>query len=221
MGNRKAAEAEILKYIQKIIPGKTNVEIYKKRFEALSDKEFEQWMLRLESGEDVLSITVPNLSTEKLSDERNLEVAKELGHNFFQRLWLTDAVTGKTYLTPVKYLVIDLPLRRQVQLLVKKISIPVDNKHIDELSGQATGESKGSKISFPELQVLYAQGLENVITELVKFRGGDPKAFNNMNRSIIENGGVSLRALEKIPTKVTSVTTLSTLLKGMHLDNNL
>ncbi|WP_201285368.1 hypothetical protein, partial [Klebsiella pneumoniae] len=90
------------------------------------------------------------------------------------------------------YLVIDVPLRRQVQLLQSKATIPENNKHIDDLSGQSTGPSKGSKISFPELQVLFAQGLDSTITELIQFRGGDAKAFNAMNRAIIENGGVSI-----------------------------
>lgn len=221
MGNRKAATALILKYIDKILPGSPNTAIYKKRLEAMSDKEFDAFMTRLESGEEVLSIVMPNLDEHKISVENNLKIAEELGHNFFERLWLTDPLTGKTYLTPVKYLVIDLPLRRQVQMLQKKSSVPEDNRHVDELSGQVTGVSKGSKISFPELQVLFAQGLDSTITELIKFRGGDAKAFNAMNRSILETGGASLEALSRVPTKVKSVVTLSTLLKAMHLDNNL
>lgn len=134
---------------------------------------------------------------------------------------MTDPTTGEVYRTPVKYLVIDVPLRRQVQLLQSKATIPENNKHIDELSGQSTGPSKGSKISFPELQVLFAQGLDSTITELIKFRGGDAKAFNAMNRAIIENGGVSIDYLSQFNTKVKSVTTLSTLLKTIHLDNTL
>lgn len=221
MGNRKAATAMILKYIEKILPGSPNTAFYTVRLAEMTDKEFDQFMTNLENGTEILTIKTPNLSKQKLSLDRNLAIAKELGHDFFQYLILTDPTTGEVYKTPVKYLVIDVPLRRQVQLLQSKATIPENNKHIDELSGQSTGPSKGSKISFPELQVLFAQGLDATITELIKFRGGDAQAFNAMNRSIIETGGVSIEYLSQFGTKVKSVTTLSTLLKTIHLDNTL
>lgn len=221
MGNRKAATAMILKYIEQILPGSPNTAFYAKRLPEMTDKEFDQFMKNLEDGSEILTIKTPNLSKQKLSLDRNLAIAKELGHEFFQYLILTDPTTGEVYRTPVKYLVIDVPLRRQVQLLQSKATIPENNKHVDELSGQSTGPSKGSKISFPELQVLFAQGLDSTITELIKFRGGDAKAFNAMNRAIIENGGVSIDYLSQFNTKVKSVTTLSTLLKTIHLDNTL
>lgn len=221
MANRKAATDMILRYIDKILPGSPNTEFYRTSLAAMSDKQFGDFMSRLESGEETLTINVPNLGKWKLDLERNLAIAKELGHEFFEHLLLTDPTTGEVYETPVKYLVIDVPLRRQVQLLESKSTIPENNKHIDELSGQSTGPSKGSKISFPELQVLFAQGLDSTITELIKFRGGDSKAFNAMNRSIIDTGSVNMEYLSQFGTKVKSVTTLSVLLKTIHLDNTL
>lgn len=221
MGNREAATKAILKYVEKIVPNSPNKKMYEELLGKLSDKEFHSYMEKLRNGEEVLYLVVPNLANYKIDVQRNIEIAEELGHSFFEKLWLTDQLTGQQYLTPVEYFVIDIPLRRQVQLLVKKISIPEDNNHIDQLTGQPTGPSKGSKISFPELQVLFAQGLDNTIVELIKFRGGDEKAYNAMNRSIYNTGGVSLIDLEKTPTKVKAVTTLSTLLKTMHLDNTL
>lgn len=221
MSNRKAATAELLKYIDKLLPGSENTAVYKQRLEEMSDAQFGKYMAALESGEEILSFIYPNLSDKKLSVKRNLDIAKELGHEFLQRLWLTDPVSNKTYLSPVKYLVVDLPLRRQAQLLVKKISIPEDNKHVDDLTGQPTGVSKGSKLSFPELQMLYAQGFDSSIEELIKFRGGDQKAFNAMNRQIMATGGVSLDSIRGAGTTVKSTVTLATILKSMHLDNNL
>lgn len=221
MSNRKAATDEVVKWLDKLLPGSDNGRIYRERLDRLSDQEFDRYMKDLSDGKQVISLVAPNLSEQKLSIERNLEVASELGHDFFQRLWLTDAKTGTTYLTPVKYLVVDLPIRRQQQLLIKKISIPEDNRHVDELTGQPAGPSKGSKLSFPELQVLYAQGLDKSIEELIKFRGGDLKAFQISTRQIIETGGASQEAIKRTPTKVKSTETVSVLLKAMHLDNNL
>lgn len=219
MANRKAATEEIVKYVDKILPGGGNGETYRRQLDALTNAQFEAYMRKLQSGEEVLSITIPNFSKTKLTTKRNLAVAKELGHNFFERLWLTDPHTDTTYLTPIPYLVVDLPLRRQAQSLNKKMSVPQNNDQVDELTGQRTGP-KGSKLSFPELQALYAQGLDRTIEELIKFRGGDEEAYRYMNREMIEKGSVSLDALQS-QTKVKSTTTLSTLLKCMHLDNNL
>ena len=221
MSNRQAATDFIVKYIGKLLPGSENAALIKEALDQMSDEQFASYMDKLESGEEILPLIAPNLSKHKLSVERNLSIAAELKHNFFQRIWWTDPSTGLTYLTPERYLVVLLPLRRQVQLLTKKISIPEDNKHVDELTGQVAGPSASSKLSFPELQVLFAQGLDRAIEELIKYRGGDSKAFNAMNRSIIENGGVSLDNVAISATKVRSTQTLSTYLKAMHLDNNL
>jgi hypothetical protein len=217
MGNRKAAEAALLKWIDALLPGSPNKKIYEDRLAKMSDKDFEAFIGRLESEEEVLSLIAPNLDDFKLTVANNLKVAERIGHNFFERLWLTDHITGKTYLTPVPYLVIDLPLRRQQQMLVKKISIPEDNKHVDELSGQPTGPSKGARISFPELQVLFAQNMDKSLTELIKLRGGDEKAFRAMNAKVIETGGVSVDQIASAGTKVKSTQTLGTLLRAMHL----
>lgn len=220
MSNRKAATAEAIKWIDKLLPGSDNGKLLKERLDRLNDQEFHEYMEKLASGEEILSLVAPNLADIKLTIENNLKVAEELGHNFFERLWLTDPKTGTEYLTPVRYLIVDLPLRRQQQLLVKKISIPEDNQHVDELTGQPSGPSQGSKLSFPEIQVLYAQGLDRSIEEMIKFRGGDIKAFQAMNRQIHDTGGASLDAIKKTPTRVKSTETLGTLLRSMHLDNN-
>ena len=217
MGDRKAATQFILKHVEALFPGSKNKAIYQARFEKMSDRQFDEFMQRLKSGEEVLSLIAPNLFEKKLTIENNFKVAKEIGHEFFQRLRLTDHITGKTYITPLKYLVIDLPLRRQQQMLVKKISIPEDNRHIDELSGQPTGPSKGARISFPELQILFAQNMDKSLTELIKLRGGDEKAFRAMNNAVIETGGVSIDRIVAAGTKVKSTQTLATLLRAMHL----
>lgn len=221
MANRKAAEAYILDWIGKLMPGSENVQLYKDLFAAMSDKQFDEFMGRLERKEVRLSAIAPNGADHGLSVERNLKLAKELGHNFFERLWLTDPVTGKTYLSPISYLIIDLPLRRQAQLLAKKISIPEHNKSVDDYTGQPTGASQGSKLSYPELQILAAAGLDQSIVEMIKFRGGDTKAFDAMNTMISQTGGASMEGIEALGTLPRSTETLSTWLTCAHLKNTL
>lgn len=221
MANRKGAEAIILTYINKMLPGSENTQIYKDLFASMNDKEFDQFMKDLESGEKTLAVIDPNFSKNGLNTQRNIAIAKELGHNFFQRVWIEGEGDMGTYLTPIPYLVVDLPLRRQAQLLVKKISIPEDNKSIDDFTGQPTGKSKGSKISYPETQVLAAKGLNNCLLEMLKFRGGDVRGFDAMNTYISRNGGVSLKSIEHLATGVESTKTLKIFLQSMHLQNTL
>lgn len=221
MSNRSIAQDFILKYIDKILPGSENRKYYIELFATMDDNSFAQFMDDLESGKKTLAIIAPNFGKESLSTERNLAIAKELGHQFFQRIWIEGDENTPTYLTPIPYLVIDLPLRRQAQLLVKKISIPEDNKSVDDFTGQPTGKSKGARVSYPELQVLAAMGLDNSLVELLKYRGGDVKGFDAMNDAISKQGGVSLKAIEKFTSGVESTRVLSTYLKAMHLKSTL
>jgi len=133
----------------------------------------------------------------------------------------TDPTTGMTFLTNEEYLIGWAPLRRQQQMLLKKISIPDSNLHVDELTGQPAGPSKGSKLSFPEIQGLFAQGQDRSIEELIKFRGGDAKAYRAMSRSILETGRASQDAIKVNPTRVKANESLEILLKTMHLDTKL
>ena len=222
MDKRRAAEEYIYKWIGELLPGSENVKVYKELFAKMSDAQFDDLMHKLDRGDVILFLIAPNLSEHKVTIERNFAVAEKLKHNFFERLWLTDPATGVTYLTPVPYLVFDWPLRRQQQMRVEKQSIPENNRVIDELTGQPTGESHSSSLTFPELQVMYAQGLDAAPEEIIKFRGGDIKAFQRFNRSIVETGGASLSAIKAVePSRVKSTETLSTLLTAAHLKNNL
>lgn len=230
MGNRAAATEFILKYIGKLNPAdKDNVELMKKQLDSLNDQQFEQYMASLRKpkdgkrvqGRQTLNYYAPNLSKNKLMLERNLKLAEELGHAFFEQLWITDPQTGETYLTPHKHLVMDLPVRRQAQIHEKKASIPMNSKSVDELSGQVTGESKGSKLSFPELQAQVSQELDMTILEEIKIRGGDQKAYQEFEKRMIETGSCSQADLLAMGTRAKSTDTTSALLKGMHLGNNL
>ncbi len=217
--NRNAFISTILEGIEAIIPNSPNTEMYKAMFEKMSDEELDKYVNDLKSRKKRISIIVPNGVSYRLDTERNLKLAKKWGHQFYERIYMDPGFGAPRYLTPKKYLVVMLPLKRQAQHLVKKISIPEDNRTIDDLSGQPTGPSKGSKISYPEVQILTALNLDNSMLELLKFRGGDIRGFDALNTQINRTGGVSLKSIERLGTKVKSSLTLSTLLTGMHLDN--
>lgn len=217
---RKATEKYILDFIGSLAPNNPNVDIYKQQFETWSDEQFHQFMLDLKEGKTSLFYYEPNFNKSKLKIERNFEIAKKMNVKFFHRIWIDDGINPR-YLTPKEYLVLRLPYRRQAQLLVKKISIPENSKTIDQLTGQPTGPSKGSKISYPETQMLAAWGLDNCLFEAVKVRGGDISAYNAYINSISKTGDANLDEIERMGTDVQSTVTLSTLLKAMHIGNTL
>jgi hypothetical protein len=76
-------------------------------------------------------------------------------------------------------------------------------------------------MSFPEIQILAARGLDETTAELISTRGGDQGAFKAFNTSIERTGGVSLKAIEPYSTGVRSKQSLKTYLVGAHLKNTL
>ncbi len=218
---RKQTEEFIIKYVEKIAPGIGNKEIYQKFFSGLTNGQFADFMDKLEREEINLAIFIPNSKANVVSVENNLKLGKELGYKFFSKLYISGKKDLPDHMTPVEYLVLDLPFRRASQLISKKIKIPKNNRIIDSLSGQPTGVSKGAKISYPELLILASMGLDNSITEMINVRGGDHKAFLVYNNFIDKYGKVTLNSLQNFKSVVKSTATLKTFMTCMHLKNNL
>jgi len=219
--NRKKAEEFILQFCKDIEPTGYNVEQYKKIFADMSDKEFDDYMVGLRDKTKFLVLFKPMYKAKGLTTENNLKVATKYGLDFFERLQFTGNENEPDTVTSIKYLVIDLPYRRQSQTLEKKISLPDNNRIIDQSTYQPTGASKGAKVSFPELQVLIGMGLDNSINELIKFRGGDRGGFSAYNSMMLRYGSVNLRTLNNYATGVESTKTLKSYLLGMHIKQNL
>lgn len=215
-----------------IIPGTECVALYEETIMKMSATDLEHWIEALRNGvkdfPDVnkpaatISLIVPNLSKEnRLNVNRNLALAKKMGHNFFERIWLTNPVTGQVTLTNKRYLSILLPIRRQAQTLDHKMSLPEGDNRVDDLTGQVTGASKGSSISFPEVQMLDARGLTQTIYELMKARGGDEEAWRLMKHRLTTTGAFNQDELGSLNSVAKVNKAFSTILHGMHIRNNL
>lgn len=187
----------------------------------MSDAEFDTWMKGLENDINHLVIIAPNFSNIGISVTNNLKFAKELGYEFFQRLRIGKQGDIPEHLTPIKYLVIDLPVRRLSQSLSKKMSVPENSKSIDALTGQVNGKSAAASLSFVEMEMLAASGLDKTITELYKYRGGDQRGRNAMNAMISRFGRANQETLQHFAGGVTSTRTLKTFLTAMHLRSTL
>jgi len=221
-GNRKRAEALCIELINELVPDGSNEALYREAFKAMDDDQFDQWIQGLESGKIRLAIVVPSFSEsgKKFNNRHLLNVAKKWGHDFFERIWLPTS-DGTLSLSNHKYLVIELPVRRQAQILEDKISLPTDNNTIDQQSGQPSGDSKGSRLSSVEIGIIDNLDLPEPLLELIKYRGGDVQGFRLIVDQIHQTGSASLEATSVIPTEVVAKRTLSTLLTSQHLGNNL
>lgn len=218
--SREKIQNYILGSINMISKGNPAIELYTQEFSRMTNKEFDQFIDDLDSGKKHLVIIEPANAKEKITTKRNIEVAKKLGFNFHQRLWFEGPGMPK-HLTPIEYLVMDLPVRRQSQLLTKKLSVQESTTAVDYLTGQPTGKSKSAKISYPELQVLSSAGLEKSAIELIKFRGGDRRGYLAFSTSLLREGSVSLKAIEAYAGGVESIKSLKVILTAMHIRNTL
>lgn len=215
---RQKVEAHILKYFKKIEPSGYNEKRYKEMFTKMSDKQFDDWMKNIRDKKVKLVLFTPNLKVVlNIADLRT--VAKELGIKLFEKILMTDKATGLRYLTNQEYLIIRLPIRRTRQFLMHKLSVPESDKRLDALTGQVTKPDKASSLSFVEAQFLHGRGLDKTILEFMKVRGGDIHAYAQFKQQLEETGTGSLDSLDA-NTVARSAVTLSTILKGMLLDNN-
>lgn len=217
MKNRKKVEEYILKYIYEITKDDHNVNLYKNTFKEMNDREFHKLMEDLKSGKQILSIVVPNYGKAKLDVDRNLKIGKQLGVEFFQRVYMESSDGSVEYLSPQEFLVYDLPARRTAQHLLKGIRTPDNNRKRDAITGQVINDSQSAKISYPELLILNGLNLPKTMKELMSIRGGDAGAMNALEAFISKYGSVTQENLEGFANGTGSTNTLKAFFKAAHL----
>lgn len=220
MPDRKKAQAFILNFVKEIEPTGYNYDKYSKDIlPNMTDKQFDTYMKGLRDGSMTLVLFKPLYKAAGITVENNVALGKKYGLNFFERLVYTGNPDLPDHKTGIEYMVLDLPYRKQSQTLVKKVSVPDNNKTVDQLTYQPTGASKGSKISYPELQVLIGMGMDNTIEELIQFRGGDRGGFRAYNAMVMRYGSANLTSLKPYKTGVDSTKALKIYLTCMHVTN--
>lgn len=225
MSKLDKARAAFIKQIKddlsKLSPGNPSIDKLIEYIEGLSDKALRDYVDLLESGKHTIPIAAEAFS-DSISQERTLKVAKEIGHKVRQKIWFIDKDDPNVrYLSPIAFPVFTLPVRVLQQTVESKRSIPSDVSIIDDLSGQVTGDSKGSRITSPELQALNSHNIDNTIIEYLKGRGGDQEANRVMEKELMATGKVTTDTIMASGTKVKSTEVASTLLTSAHIKNNL
>ena len=180
-------------------------------------KVLERWI----SGVETLHVYVPNHTKIRINTKKCLSLDKEIGFNYFERLYIPATTTDPKYLTPVEHLVTDTTIKRMSQSLAKKISASADDTQTDLLTQQARGDSDSAAISYPELQLLAQTGLSKTAAEFVKDRGGDAGVYRAMVAQLEATGKTDQETIHKYSTGVQSKATLHQYLNAIHIVSNL
>ena len=216
---RKLIEEKIISIMDILDPAGDNSARYRNIFANMGDQEFSQFMNDIKNKRVKLTLFAPNMS-KFIQQEDCIKAADALNVKLFEKLEFKDKATGKYFLTPNEYMILKLPVRRTRQFLMHKLSIAENDKKIDMLTGQVTGDDKASSLSFVEAQLLYARGLDNTLIEFMKIRGGDIHAFATFKQQLEESGSAKIESLD--PTTLPrSTVVMNAVLKAMYFDNNL
>lgn len=216
---RKQVEELIYSILDKVDPSGFNTQRRKEEFKKMSDSEFHRYMELLRDNKTKLPIEAPNMKV--VLKQRNLiKAAEALGIELFERVKIWDAATQRYYLTPFKYMIIELPIRRVKQYLMSKISVPESDKIVNPLSGQVTKPDKGSAISNVEAQTYDSKNLLRNLDELWTVRGGNLEAYGAFKASLEMTGSCHMSELD-FTSPVRSAVMGQVLLESMHLANNL
>lgn len=216
---RKAVETLIYEVINQLDPSGMNAKRYQDQFAKWTDTQFRSYMEGVRAGAIKFVLYVPNLKLNlKMADI--FAAAHALDLELFERLRLWDSTTRRYYLTPQKYPVLMLPVRRLKQFLMDKISVPESDAKIDAFSGQVVKPDRGASISSVEMQTILSKGLKTSISELIRVRGGDIHAYASFRGQLEETGVASLNSIDS-DSRARSSVILSTYLRSMHVDNNL
>lgn len=216
---RAKIEEIIISRMKTLDPSGDNAKRYKDMFASMSDAKFAEYMQLIKDGKEQVNLVMPNIS-KPMHISHLLKAAREAGVKIGHRLWLTDRVSGRKYLTNEEYLVLTLPVRRAQQEWDKKLSVPSRDKTIDSMTGQVMREDDACSLSAPEIQSLGVRGLPVTLMELIKVRGGDVTAYGDFKRQMQETGHAQLSVLDP-RTRVRSADIGKVWLRGMMLDSNL
>lgn len=221
MKNRAAATKVAASMMAELFPGSGNDTLIQADLEKLSDEEFDQLIQRLRQRKPTIAAVLPNGIGQVVTTEHLKKIAKRWGVNYWQYIEMQDPDTGKVFTTPLRYMVIREVTPRLQQMIEDKQSIPDDNTHVDDLTGQVTGPSKGARISFQELNNLVSRGMTTLPLELISVRGGDEEANRKLESDIMLTGSGTVESAKENGSGVTSTKNFATLLRTAHLDTTL
>ncbi len=219
MSVRQEIEDYVINLIKTSEPSGVNEKRYRDMFKGMSDAAFDTWINNIEAGIQHLEIYAPNMVV-NLNEDDQLAAAKLIGVNPRERIYDIDPATKRRYLTPHKYFILSIYVRRLKQTVEDKRSVPASDQVINQLTGQVLKPDKGSSVSTVEATVLLSKDLVSTLEEFTNVRGGNIPAYAKLKADILTTGRADLSPTI-YDTRPRSVSVLQAYFDGMQLDINL
>ncbi len=220
MGNREAFKKVYINGLKEVLAYNTevrdkNIELFTRKIDSMSDKELDEFIDKLEAREFVMPVTIPNGSN-AMDYENNLALIEKHKIGFHKRvkIWRDGVAT----MSPIPRLIMEVPLKKPIQLLEKKRSIPIDQSNKNILTQQVTGSSKSMSITSPEIPLMAANGQVLSIKEGIKYRGGDVNAEIVLEKLADMGMDIDQNVLERYSSGPEVNNTVKQILLSMHLD---
>lgn len=194
---RQKIEAMIDKTLRLMDPTGINAKKYRNMFQVMSDQAFAKWItafLADEKSNIRLDIEEFGDGSRTLRFENIEKAADYLGIKLFEYVYLphVSANPNRPIRTKQPVLVGWLNIKRTQQLASKKTGLALSDDNRDELTGAAKGEAKGGTTTGIENELIAGVGGEIILSEIAGARGDNIKEYDNMLKSIAENGSVKL-----------------------------
>lgn len=182
---RKEIEDKIYTTFDKLDKTGKNSRHYAEIFATMSDEQFVKFL----SGKHPFRFYSSTDVKPSMSDIKN--ACSYLGVPLMERVnlrYLYENKKGEAPWSKEAY-VIYLPIKRMVQMNIKKLKHGYEIGKRDLRSGLLIADDKGSQTSFREMEALAAFGLTNTMDEMSKFRA-DAMDAKNVAYNIINTTGV-------------------------------
>jgi hypothetical protein len=233
---KKAITSAMKKQIQKLIietvnilePKGFNKAKYTRMFKGMSDAAFSKFVkdklnddgrffqLEVSSYDKGGFPTFPNIK--KAAKYLDIPLDEKITYPHFDNLTDGDdeRIQSQT-VAPVGYLL----MRTPVQRVVKKSKQSVNVSTRDPITGQSTKSTKGGRVSYVDVAVMTAVGLDNCVREFTTVRADNMEAKSEALEAIKAKGSLRLSELDIDTSKNVSVRSADQLLTGAFLKTNL
>ena len=214
---RENIENRIYKVMDLLDKSKANSEYYKELFASMDDDKFykfvsKKYPYRFHINQDIN----PTMTDIK-------KACDFLGVPLMERVslgYLYENKDGTPIYSQPSY-VIYLPIKRMVQMNIKKLKHGVDVDKRDMRSGRLNSDDKGGQTSFREMESLSALGLMDTLDEMSRIRADAMNAKSLANSIISTTGQLKLSEVPVEKDDSLGKNYFNVYLLGCHLNSNL
>lgn len=189
-----------------------NAVTYRKRWEAMSDAEFEVMMIRLRDRENEQMVYFEIQEFEHDLKLKNIEACAAYMHIPLYEYVAVPDVTGdpdNVVVTPEPVPVGYAHYKRMQQTVLKKTSMNLNVSKKNPKTGQVVSGDKTVRNTDVETYAMMSIGATQGLREFMGPRADDPVAESEMYTAIANNGYVELNKLTNDPANKVAVNTLN------------